>query len=306
MCRPWRISVFGDEIADALEDQIAAVRAAGLDHLEMRKVWGVSIADIDRAQWRRASSLLHDSGVRVSAIASPVGKVPWNDYGTEDADRLRRYLEVAAELGAQLVRVFSYYVHGEYARARNTVIRRISMMAAEAERHGVTLVLENENYLFGDTPSRCRDILTTVDSAALKFVFDPANFVQCGVDPIAEAWPALAQFVAHVHVKDAVKVNRAGVGPYPIEVPYDRLMQAVRPAGRGMAGIPDLLARLDTCQYDGFLTIEPHLTHALNHLSPNERFLLALAALRGLLDPTGNEAHRDRVASDRPSTDIPS
>lgn len=286
--QPWRISVFGDELADSLEEQIAMIQAAGLAHLEVRTMWGIGVADLDGSQCERASRLLNQAGIQVSAIASPVGKTLWNDGASDDLERFGRCLSVADQLGVRLVRVFSYYVNGEYAPARDWVLRRLEALASEAERRGTVLVLENENYLYGDRPTRCRDILKTIASPALRFAFDPANFVQCGAEPIAEAWPALAPFVAHVHIKDAVKVNRAGVGPYPIEVPSDRLMESVRPAGKGMGGIPDLLNMLERERYHGFLTLEPHLSSYLSHLSRIDQFRIALNALQCLLASRGD------------------
>ena len=46
--------------------------------------------------------------------------------------------------------------------------------------------------------------------------WDAANFVQVGTTtPTTTAWPLLRDYVAHVHIKDAVAIDRTGLVPYP-------------------------------------------------------------------------------------------
>ena len=133
----------------------------------------------------------------------------------------------------------------------------------------MTLVHENEKDIYGDTAERCLDILATVDSPALRMAFDPANFVQVGVQPMAEAWPLLAGYTTHVHIKDAVFVDGS-----------------VRPAGEGDGAIPELLHALATRGYRGFLTLEPHLQVAgpMGGFSGEAGMRTAVRALRKLLE----------------------
>jgi sugar phosphate isomerase/epimerase len=189
-------------------------------------------------------------------------------------------------LGTRLVRVFSYYVLGEYETLRDTVLRRLEAMAEAARRRDLVLVLENESWIYGDLPKRCHDVLRSVDSPALRFAFDPANFVQCGADPM-KAWPLLRPYVAHFHIKDAVPVDRTGLDPYPAPVPHDRLMDSVRPAGEGTGQVPELLQALAADGYEGVLTLEPHLAGRFPDLDGAARFGIAVAALRKLLVELG-------------------
>jgi len=111
--------------------------------------------------------------------------------------RLRAALDAAERLGTPLVRVFSFYVpDGRYAEHRDEVLRRMSVMAAEAAARGITLVHENESGIYGDVAERCLDLVESVGSPALRIAFDPANFVQCEVRPVSEAWPLLRDHVA--------------------------------------------------------------------------------------------------------------
>ncbi len=275
--------MFGDEIASGLEDQIDVLRATGVHALELRAAWGVNVIDLSTEQLAHAARLLRAAGVVVSAIGSPVGKAPVDgDFDVELA-RLRAALRAARLLDTRRVRIFSFYIpDGRHSDFRDEVLRRMSSFAKEAAAEDVVLSHENESYIYGDDAEHCHDLMESVDSPSLEVAFDPANFVQVGVRPFDEAWPLLKERVGHFHVKDAVSVDRQGVGPYPAHVPDDRLGASVRPAGEGEGQLRELLGALAARGYDGFLVIEPHLGQRLPGLDAVGRFEVALGALRTL------------------------
>jgi sugar phosphate isomerase/epimerase len=282
----WPLSAFGDEVAPDLEEQVRGLREAGIGHVEFRAAWGVNVADLDASRLDSAASVLRSAGIGVSAIGSPVGKAPVDGDLDAELGRLRASLEAAERLGTSLVRVFSFYVRdGRYAEHRDEVLRRMSALASVAASRGATLVHENESYIYGDTAERCLDLVESVGSPALRVAFDPANFVQCGVRPMTDAWPLLREYVAHVHVKDAVTVEREA--PYPAPAPEGALMLSVRPAGEGDGEVPELLRELDRSGYRGFLTLEPHLMARLPDVDGAGRLRVAAEALRGLLARVG-------------------
>ena len=57
------------------------------------------------------------------------------------------------------------------------VVRRMSEIARRAADRGLSLVLENEKGIYGDTAARVLDVLEAVDSPSLSHAFDPANYV---------------------------------------------------------------------------------------------------------------------------------
>lgn len=281
MADRWPLSAFGDEIASDLEAQLAVLRELEVAHVEFRSAWGVNVVDLDADQLDRAARLLREAGIDVSAIGSPIGKSPI-DAGVEgELARLDAALAAADRLGTRLIRVFSFYVDGRYDEYRDEVLRRMAALASRAEARGVTLVHENESYIYGDVPERCRDLVESVGSPALRIAFDPANFVQVGVQPRRQAWPLLCEHVVHFHVKDAVAVEREA--PYPAPVPEGLLMLSVRPPGEGEGELRELLSELDRGGYRGLLTVEPHLRLHLPELDGAGCFRTAVTALRGLL-----------------------
>ena len=273
-----RISAFGDEIAFDLEDQITKLQEHGLQALELRSAWGVNVVDLTPQQLKTSRRLLDEAGLAVSAIGSPVGKTHIEGDFELELTRLRAAFAAADSVGTSLIRIFSFIIPpGRHAEFRNEVLRRVSIFAREAQAHGKLLVHENDSDMYGDDAERCRDLVESIASPALKVTFDPANFVQVGVRPYDEAWPLLAGHIAHFHVKDAVAVVRDGVAP---EL---QLGMSVRPAGEGEGQLPELMRALEAGGYQGFLVLEPHLQLRLHEMEMAEQFEVALAALHKVL-----------------------
>ncbi len=264
------LSGFADEISADLDEQLATLAAESIAHLELRSAWSVNVADLGDADVRRIGRALREAGVQVSAIGSPVGKVPVLAPLRPELDRLRRVAGVAGQLGTRIVRVFSFFIPaGEPAqRYRDQVIDRMGALAAVAQQHGVVLAHENEKEIYGDIPQRCADVIESVGSPALRATFDAANFVQCGVRPHSEAYPLLRRHLVYVQVKDALA--RTG---------------EVVPAGHGDGEVRETLAALRDSGFDGYLSLEPHLAQAgrFGGYSGPAGFTRAAQALKALL-----------------------
>jgi sugar phosphate isomerase/epimerase len=264
------LSGFADEISPDLDEQLAVLAAESISHLELRSVWSTNVADLDDAQLGRIRRQLEQSGVRVSAIGSPIGKIDIDAPLAPELERLRRIADVAGQLGTGLVRVFSFFIpaaqNPESYRAR--VLDRMGALAALAEGRGLVLAHENEKKIYGDRPERCADIIESVGSPALRATFDAANFVQCGVRPHSDAYELMRPYLVYVQVKDALMATGEVV-----------------PAGQGDGQVRDTLAALRDSGFDGYLSLEPHLAMAgsLGGFSGPDLFRVACRALKALL-----------------------
>lgn len=271
------LSAFGDEIDSDLATQLDVLSMLDIHHLELRGVWGHNVLDLGQDDLARVKTLLGAWGCAVSAIGSPIGKSPLSEPRAFELERLERAIGIADVLGTRLIRVFSFYVAGgEAEQQRDEVVERMALLTERAEGAGVVLLHENEKDIYGDTAARCHDLLTNIHSPALRMAFDPANFVQVGVRPMIDAWPLLAEYVTHIHIKDAVFADGT-----------------VRPAGEGDGAIAQLLSTLVERGYSGFLTLEPHLQVAgpSGGYSGEAGMRAATAALRGLLDGLPPSVH---------------
>jgi sugar phosphate isomerase/epimerase len=241
----WTLTGFADEISPELDEQLDTLADESIRFVELRSVWNKNVLDLTDDEVEKVGAAMSERGIGVSSIGSPIGKVPITEDFAPHLERFRRALHVAKVLDAPYVRVFSFFIPtGEDPSVyRDEVLGRMGTLAKEAEYAGVVLVHENEKEIYGDIPSRCLDILTRVDSPALRAAWDAANFVQCGVDhPYQEGYDSLRPYVEYVHVKDAL----AGSG-------------TVVPAGEGDGEIRETISALHASGFDGFFSLEPHL-----------------------------------------------
>jgi len=265
------LSGFADEISADPAEQLAVLTAESITHLELRSAWSVNVADFTDAQLAGFRAATEAAGVQVSAIGSPIGKIPVGAPLEPELERMRRIADIAGELGTALVRVFSFYIPaGEPPeRYQAQVIDRMGALARIAEERGVILAHENEKEIYGDVPGRCLDLITSVGSPALRATFDAANFVQCGVRPFTDAYPLLRPHLVYLQVKDA----HTATGE-------------VTPAGEGDGEMRETLQALRDSGFTGFMSLEPHLDLAGRQggFSGPDKFRQAAQALKRLLE----------------------
>lgn len=239
--RSLKWSAFADEAADALCDQIAAMKENGVELLEMRSVDGINVRDLSVSQVREYKKELDAAGIRVWSIGSPVGKIGIrNGDFQKDYDVLKHCLDLCEVLKCQNIRLFSYYIpKGESPKnCRDAVLEKMSRYLEIARGSGVTLCHENEKGIYGDTAERCAEILTAFPS--MGAIFDPANFIQCHEDTLT-AWKLLAQRVHYMHIKDCLADGR------------------VVPPGKGIGHLSELI-RDFAARGGQVVSLEPHLS----------------------------------------------
>jgi sugar phosphate isomerase/epimerase len=266
---PFTISGFGDEIADDPAEQLDVLAGLEVHHLDLRGAWGRNVLDFDADDVERLKSLLSEKGAQVAMIASPVGKSQIAEPAAYERGRLETAIRLADAFGTPLIRMFSFY-HESIAHAdcRDEVVGRLGDWASAAERAGLTLLLENEGDLWGDTPERCRDLLASVNSPALRLTLDTGNFASLGIASHDTAYAMLAPWLGHIQIKDV-----------------RREPKQVVPAGQGDGQIPEVLAAARRDGYQGYLSLEPHLAVAgkAGGFSGADLFGTAARALRDVL-----------------------
>jgi len=241
-----RLSAFADEISQDLNEQIGVLKSASVDHIELRGVWGKNVMELTSDQVHQIASTARENGVGFSSIGSPIGKFPLDGDFNQEIERLQKAVEFCAILGCKYIRIFSYYIPEGHTHEqhRSQVIDWLGRLIAEAERTDITLCHENEQRIYGDLGKYCLDLHQTLRSPHFRGVFDFANYVHCGEDPL-DNWPVLKPYIEYFHVKDCKR---------------DTLEMV--PAGQGDGQIEAILADAARSGFDNFLTLEPHLSVA--------------------------------------------
>lgn len=235
-----------DEAGSALEDQIAALGRLGWRGIELRTVDGVAIADLDDRAFGRVAEALAAAGLRTVCVDSRIAgwARPITAPFTDDVAELTVLARRCATLGTRLVRVMSYPNAGlddrEWARR---VRERMRALARHAEDAGLVLVHENCAGWAGRHADRMLDLVESVDSPALRLLFDTGNGIAYGYDG-HEILPRILPYVVHVHVKDA-------------DGPYGDPRYTL--PGEGACRVAECLRLLLDHGFTGSWSIEPHL-----------------------------------------------
>ena len=276
-----KIYAFADEASANIDKQIKAMKENRLDGLEIRNVDGVNIAEISDSKAKEVRKKLDNACLRVWTIGSPIGKI---DIEKDDfalhTEKFKRTLELADILGAENIRLFSFFTPSENRDSyKDKVIERLGTFCKIAKGSSITLCHENEKGIYGDIPERCLEIHKALPE--MKAIFDPANYVQCGVDTL-QAWELLKGYVKYLHIKDALADG------------------SVVPAGKGIGNVKYILDDFKKLGGNS-VTVEPHLTvfdglkglekegdasvvgEVYKYATAEEAFSAAVSALRGLI-----------------------
>ncbi len=266
------LAAFADEIAPELDAQIEHCRKNGVRYFELRGVRGKNVMDFDKALCAEIKSKLTDAGMGVVGIGSPIGKVRLDESFEKHLERFKVAIERAVFFEARFIRIFSYYpIEGTtrnhlVARCRDEVLRRMQKKIELVRGTNIVLAHENEANIFGEQCRQCLDMHQALDGPQFKAAFDFANFIQAGEEPSVN-WPLLKPFTAHIHIKDARRMDGHCV-----------------PAGQGDGDIGPILQDAYRSGYRGCLTLEPHLSVAgqFSGFTGPDLFKVAVDALRQL------------------------
>lgn len=270
-----KLCAFADESSPTLEGQINALKRNGISLIEVRTINGKNVADFTIEEAKNYKKAFEENGISVWSLGSPLGKVDisvdFNDY----TNILRHVCELANVFNSKYIRIFSFF--NAYDK-EDVVYDYLNKMVEISNEYGVKLCHENEKEIFGDTAERVLKIANNVKG--LNFIYDPANYLQCG-ETADKTLELFHKSSVYFHIKDVI-------------VDTDELV----PAGCGDGKISKLIELIDD---DKVLTLEPHLAlfqafksfdntemkHKYKFKSTEEAFDFAVISLKNLLKDAG-------------------
>lgn len=223
-----------------LSEVMSRAAEYGYQGVELRLVDGEVIrADLEASARKDIVRLARASGVTVIGVgASTRFAMPDPGERARQEAELIRYLELAADLEAPIVRTFG----GENSLAADTaaqyVAESLERVASRAIELGVHVLLETHDAF--SASSAVMRVMARVPSPAIGALWDTHHPYRMG-ESAEQSYAALAPRLRHVHIKDA---RRDG----------DR-WQLV-PLGDGEVPVRDVLALLRQNAYDGWITVE--------------------------------------------------
>lgn len=275
----FTISAFADEISPDPQVQLDVLESCGVRHIEFRSIHGINVLALSDQQIQDFKALLDKRGFKLSAIGSPIGKIKIDEPFGPHLEKFQRAIDLCKWFGTRNIRIFSYYppegFDGNWQPYRQEVIGRMTRKCELAAKAGVRLIHENEHRIYGDSPDRVVDLMSTLyarfDAQAIGCAYDPANYVYCGFDPW-DGWQRTKDWTIHFHIKDWKRDAKHGSIP-----------------GEGEGRIPEVIADAVKRGYDGFATMEPHLLGGgpTGGQTGPELFPKAVAAFKRILDNAG-------------------
>ena len=198
----FELGVVTDEIDADPAVAFPAAREMGLTHLELNKVGEKGAHELSGTDVSELRRMVAGEGLQVVAVDPPsfkaieLDEVPTAEVArhaavAEHLEQIRRSCEVAGELGAGIVRLFSFR-RGYMAGAGNPspreprggaipddllpkIVAGLRAAAAIADEHDVTLGLENVRSCWGNSGHNAARILAAVDHPRLRAIWDPGN-----------------------------------------------------------------------------------------------------------------------------------
>lgn len=272
-----RLCAFADEAGSSLQAQLDALHRNGIGLMEIRTVDSVNIGDMTLERAEEVAQILKENDIQVWSLGSPMGKVSLEDgFDFEEyLTKVEHMCKLANIFGTEKIRMFSFF---DAYDKKEQVFANLARMVKVAEGYGVKLCHENEKKVYGDSLERVQELMANVPG--LKFVYDPANYIQ--MDEKAEVTlPALHSKMEYFHIKDVIAET-----------------QELVPAGIGDGNIPKLIEMIEGDQvltlephlavFDGYATIDDEVMKNRFHFANNdEAFDAAVTALKGLLTAQG-------------------
>jgi sugar phosphate isomerase/epimerase len=188
------ISAFSDEASKDIVEQIAACKANGVTHMELRGVNGKNISEFSTDEAKELKKLLDDNGMFVSSIGSYYGKIPIDDEFDEHFENFKNTVKVAKILEAEYIRIFSFFFteDEDFDEYKQEVFDRIEKMADYADDNGILCCHENEKDIYGDIPERCLELLQRFEGKLGGILTLPTSFS-------AERYPGRLRDARTVH-----------------------------------------------------------------------------------------------------------
>ena len=216
---PRLLASTGPLLLSPLDWTLAAIADAGFESAEVLLAHNPDTRDAEKVL--RYAAL---AGLDIPVIHGPYMVILRNVLGSNYVEKTRRSLEVSAEIGAATM-----VAHAPFRWERGARGWLNEEVDGEAADYGVTFAMEN---LFPVAGRNFSSVVTPDQLAAFPHVvFDTSHFAVAGID-LFQAWEALSDRVAHLHVSDNFGSGRDSHAPIGSGIlPLERFLGVVGASG---------------------------------------------------------------------------
>ncbi|OLP17970.1 hypothetical protein BST81_13040 [Leptolyngbya sp. 'hensonii'] len=215
MAKSNPITFISDEVSPSLTEAIDFAQRQGMTQLELRSVGGVNLMDLDLEQIREIATTIHQAGLTVANLASPLlkwlppGKVAlmeevnFHGYQLETdqvSEVFAQAFAIADILQTPSLRIFSYLKYADFQFA--DLEADMTALLSLAEQHDKTLLIENEPVCNLDSLPQVAQFLADWNHPRLRALLDLGNLYQSGYLVTDAELLQVAPYVKYVHLKD--------------------------------------------------------------------------------------------------------
>ncbi len=253
------IGVVLDCFPGSLKERLSLAEKLGLKGVQVYGIEGEISPEMTVSARAEFKKELADRGLTLSAVCGDLGHGFFDpEHNKENIERSKRILELAKELGTQVVTTHIGVVPKDPSHPRYGIMQDACGQLAEyANQLGSHFAIET-----GPEPADVlRKFLDTLPSDGVGVNLDPANLHMCFNCDAAEAVRILRPYIVHTHAKDGVYKKFCdpeimyGILPFPADYQEEDYCEEV-PLGQGGVNWKEYLSALGGIGYRGFLTIE--------------------------------------------------
>jgi len=244
------LSVFYQHLVEAARERNLPIQEV----CRLAKEMGYTMVELDfdaLASDASIPEILREAGLSVSSIYCF-----FKFDEAHDEERIASLIQWAQRIGAGRVMPIPGFFHAEDEEGREEEMERMlssmEALAAEADKAGITVTIEDFDSAI--SPIRCSALMLRFLNRipSLRATFDTGNF-RFSAEPEEEAFAALKDRIAHVHLKD--RTVAPDYGDHPL-IAMDGAPLYPCPVGSGMIPMDWILAQLKAMGYEGALVTE--------------------------------------------------
>lgn len=275
-----------------IEETIALLAECGYEGVEWRyarrghypegtppSYWGYNRStidvDADQAELAHINRLTRETGLDIVNVGAYIS--------CGDLEATAAAMHAAALLDSPSLRIGvpkynRLRSYAEQLEEGRTYLRDVQAMSRSC---GVKGLVEMHHGNIACSASLARRLVEGFDPQSIGVIYDPGNFVFEGFEPYRIGLELLGEYLAHVHVKNAVWRTSVARG-WSEDVPTagrEPLWRAdFHCTDGGIVHWPDIIADLRAVEYDGWLSVEDFSAAApeRDSLRRNRAYLLSL------------------------------
>lgn len=250
-----------------VEQALTLFRDIGLDGAELVVQDGYRCAIPQQAEQHELEEIRNTAdrlGLKIIALTPYYSRFNDLESGVREAEirGIRRVIEYAGVLGAKYIRIYA----GNYAQAdtdpdgrkRACLVDSMRRLGEEAQRAGVTLVMENHFNTMTVSAADSISVAQEINHPAVGILYDQANLTFTGNEPWERALELQFAEIRYTHVKDLVfRGENTEFTSSDVSHPKEEERNVTtKIVGEGVIPWPAILQALKDRGYEGWLSLE--------------------------------------------------